>query len=154
MALADEFLGRADQPQADPTYPLAPLPRRWRFDWWNREDELEVKTAASWAALGQAEEEDGRALRKLKALVSGQDWTPRTNFSGDGRPAAATGGLWAMGSPLTLVDKIKATEEGDYLLVATDGAMVRVMESVDGSYVESGTADKRRLGDCDSQERD
>ncbi len=85
-------------------------------------------------ALGQAEEEEGRALREIKALVSGQDWTPRFDFSDDGRPAAATGGLWAMGSPLALAEKIKAMEEGDYLLVATDGAMIRVMEIVDGSW--------------------
>ena len=101
---------------------------------WRWEDETAVETAASWAALGQAEEEDGRALKELKALVSGQDWTPRLDFSGDGRPAAATGGLWAMGSPLGLVEKINGMEEGDYILVATDGAMIRVMESVDGAW--------------------
>ncbi len=48
-----------------------PLPRRWRFDLWSWEDETEAETAASWAALDQAEEEDGPALRELKALVSG-----------------------------------------------------------------------------------
>ncbi len=75
-APSDEFMGSEDQPQADdPTYPLAPLHRRWRFDLWSWEDETEAETAARWAALGQAEEEDGRALRELNALVSGQDWT-------------------------------------------------------------------------------
>ena len=39
-----------------------------------------------------------------------------------------------MGSPLGLVEKIKGMEEGDYILVATDGAMIRVMESVDGAW--------------------
>ncbi len=39
-----------------------------------------------------------------------------------------------MGSPLSLVEKIRAMEEGDYLLFATDGALARVMESVDGSW--------------------
>ncbi len=32
VAPTDEFIGSEDQPQADPTYPLAPLPMRWRFD--------------------------------------------------------------------------------------------------------------------------
>ncbi len=67
-------------------------------------------------------------------MVSGQDWTPKTNFSGGGRPAAATGGLWAMGSPLGLVEKMRAMEVGDYLLVATNGALLKVMENVDGSW--------------------
>jgi hypothetical protein len=97
-------VGIDDQPKAEPIYPLAPLPRRWRFDLWSWEDETEAEIASSWAALGQSEVEDGKALRELKALVAGQDWTPRTSFSGVGRPAAATGGLWAMGSPLVLVE--------------------------------------------------
>ncbi len=98
---------------------------------WEWEDETGAEIAASWAALGQVEVEDGRALRELKVLVSGRDWTPRSNFSGDGRPAAATGVLWAMvPSHLGRLEKIKAMGECDYLLVATDGAMVRVMESV------------------------
>jgi hypothetical protein len=127
-------MGGEDLPPAELHYSPAPLHRRWRFDLWRWEDETAAVTAASWAALSQAEEEDGRALQELKALVSGQDWTPRFDFSGDGRPAAATGGLWAMGSPLGLVEKINGMEEGDYLLVATDGAMIRVMESVDGTW--------------------
>ncbi len=36
-----------------------------------------------------------------------------------------------MGSPSILVEKIKDMDDGDYLLVATDEAMLRVMESVD-----------------------
>ena len=112
-----EDVGVNDQPEAESTYPLAPLPRRWRFDRWAWEDETEAKIASSWAALGQSEVEDGRALRELKALVSGQDWTPRINFS-----------------PLGQVEKMRAMEEGDYLLVATDGALLKVMENVDGSW--------------------
>ncbi len=127
-------LGINDQPKADPIYPLTPLPRRWRFDLWSWEDETEAEIASSWAALGQSEVENERALRELKALVSGQDWTPRTIFSRGGRPAAATGGLWAMGSPQGLVEKMRAMEVGDYLLVATDGALLKVMENVDGSW--------------------
>ncbi len=128
-----DVVGINDQPKAEPIYPLTPLPRRWRFDLWSWEDETEAETASSWAALGQSEVEDGRALRELKAMVAGQNWTPRINFSGVGRPAAATGGLWAMGSPLDLVEKMRAMEVGDYLLVATDGALLKVMGNVDGS---------------------
>ncbi len=110
-----------DKPKADTLYPLAPLPRRWRFDLWSCEDETEAKIASSWAALEQSEVEDGRALRELTALVAGQDWTPRINFSGVGRPAAATGGLWAMGSPLDLMEKMRAIEPGDNMLVLPMG---------------------------------
>ncbi len=39
-----------------------------------------------------------------------------------------------MGSPLGLVEKMRAIEAGDYLLVATDGALLKVMENVDGSW--------------------
>ena len=39
-----------------------------------------------------------------------------------------------MGSPDLLVEKIEAMEEGDYLLVVTDGALMRFMESVEGSW--------------------
>ncbi len=39
-----------------------------------------------------------------------------------------------MGSPLSLVEKMRAMEVGDYLLVATDGALQKVMENVDGSW--------------------
>ncbi len=39
-----------------------------------------------------------------------------------------------MGSPLVLVDKMRAMEEGDFMLVATDGALLKVMESVEGSW--------------------
>ncbi len=97
--VADEVEGMEDQPKADPTYPLAPLPRRWRFDLWEWEDETEAEIAASWAAIGQAEVEDGRALRELKALVSVQHWTPRTNFSGDRQAGGGDGG--AMGNGLS-----------------------------------------------------
>ena len=74
-------------------YPLAPLPRRWRFDAWEEEVVTELELAASWAALGQVEVEDGRSLTELEAMG-----------------------------------------EGDYLLVVTDGALMRVMESVEGAW--------------------
>ena len=124
--------GTEDKPEA--MYSSAHLPRRWRFDAWEEEVVTELELAASWAALGQAEVEDGRALTELKALLNDQDWTPRSNFSGAGRPPAATGGVWAMGSPDLLVEKIEAMGAGDYLLVVTDGALMRVMESVEGSW--------------------
>ena len=70
----------------------------------------------------------------MKSAIGAQDWTPRHNFSKPGRPAAATGGLWALGSPESLVDRIKAMAEGDFLVVATDGALVKVMENTTGGW--------------------
>ena len=80
------------------------------------------------------ESEDDRGLRATKSAIGAQDWTPRHNFSKPGRPAAATGGLWALGSPESLVDRIKAMAEGDFLVVATDGALVKVMENTTGGW--------------------
>ena len=72
-------------------------------------------------------------IRRIRQSAA-RDWTPRSNVSGAGRPPAATSGLWAMGSPDLLVENIVAMGEGDYLLVVTDGALMRVMESVEGSW--------------------
>ena len=105
-----------------------------RRDSWDQEEYTEVEVQAGWAALEQMKSEDDSGLRDMKSAIGAQDWTPRHNFSKPGRPAAATGGLWALGSPESLVDRIKAMAEGDFLVVATDGALVKVMENTTGGW--------------------
>ena len=80
------------------------------------------------------EEVDDRATKDLRKLMGGQNWTPRDNFSPEGTSPAATGGLWAMGSPQELARRMQVMDTGDYLVVATDGAMMKVMESNEGRW--------------------
>ncbi len=105
-----------------------------RRDSWDQEEYTEAEVKAAWATLEQMEIEDDSGLRAMKSAIGAQDWTSRHNFSKPGRPAAATGGLWALGSPESLVDRIKSMAEGEFLVVATDGALVKVMESTTGGW--------------------
>ena len=66
--------------------------------------------------------------------MGGQNWTPRDNFSPEGTSPAATGGLWAMGSSQELARRMQEMNTGDYLVVATDGAMMKVMETNEGRW--------------------
>ena len=92
-----------------------------RRDNWDHDESTEAEVTAGWAALEQMEVEDDSGLRAMKNAIGAQDWTPRLNFSKPGRPAAATEGLWALGSPEALVARIRTMAEGDFLVVATDG---------------------------------
>ncbi len=105
-----------------------------RRDSWNQEEYTEAEVTAGWAALEQMEIEDDSGLRAMKSAIGAQDWTPRHNSSKPGRPAAAKGGLWALGSPESLVDRIRSMAEGDFLVAVTDGALVKVMESTTGGW--------------------
>ena len=69
-----------------------------RRDSWDQEEYTEAEVTAGWVALEQLETEDDTGLRAMKSAIGAQDWTPRLNFSNPGRSAAATGGLWALGS--------------------------------------------------------
>jgi hypothetical protein len=79
-----------------------------RRDSWDQEEYTEAEVNAGWAALEQMEVEDDSGLRAMKSAIGAQDWTPRHNFSKPGRPAAATGGIWALGSPESLVDRSRS----------------------------------------------
>ena len=89
---------------------------------WDHQSPTEVE--AGWAAIDHIAEEDGVAAAALRTQYKNQDWTPRTAYS---TSPARTGGLWALGSPEALADRIRTLHPLDYLLLATDGAMTKTL---------------------------
>ena len=71
------------------------------------------------------------AAAALRTQYKGQDWTPRTAHSNS---PARTGGLWALGSPEALADRIRTLHPLDYLLLATDGAMTKTLLRTNGVW--------------------
>ena len=115
-----------------PWTPQRPGRRIWEEDDSERRKQEEIR--AGWRALLLIEEADDRATKELRKQMGGQNWTPRDNFSPEGTSPAATGGLWAMGSPQELARRMQEMNTGDYLVVATDGAMTKVMETNEGRW--------------------
>ena len=110
---------------------LPPTKKTWRFDMWDWDHQSQAEIEAGWAAIDHISCEDGAASRALQAKFKNQDWTPRTAFS---VVPARTGGLWALGSPEALADRIRTLQPLDYLVLATDGAMSKTLRRTNGVW--------------------
>jgi hypothetical protein len=96
---------------------------------WDHQSPTEVE--AGWAAIDRIADEDGVAASALRAQYKNHDWTPRTAYS---PTPARTGGLWALGSPEALADRIRNLQPLDYLLLATDEAMTKTLLRTNGVW--------------------